>query len=206
MAAAGMIGMFGVPAVDVPSPTHAVGFGGAASDFVSLPNDAIPVTPQPQQPQHIDSKLSAVAGGTTIHGKKFVPDVATYPIDEKDYTKVGETIVLTLQLVCRQTEAQKKIDNLSVTLVDDGYAYLKSLYDRKQHELEAIQKRLREVQLEAITAEFELNLVKQRNTAILSQFSPQELSDLQAERGDEPEPESLKNRKAAKQREQLIKF
>lgn len=65
---------------------------------------------------------AAATAGTTVESKRYIPPLATRP-STGTYEPVDDPVVMTIQLVCRQTDSEKLHYNLVAQLKEAGYHY-----------------------------------------------------------------------------------
>lgn len=118
---------------------------------------------------------AAAVGGATVSGGTHIDHVATRAATDT-YTKIGEPVVIQLQLVCRQSDEHRKRDNLRARLHQDGLDYW-----RNKVESATAWKTILEEQLAEATSKWDdatqaLNAVTERNAALIAQLQPPDLT------------------------------
>jgi hypothetical protein len=219
------------PGFQVENNAKAVGFGGAcgfgfdsgfgfhavpASDphgrqFGSFGFGAPVPAPTPRYDKKENKEIknsSSLASGTTISDTRFTVHIPTVePVDT--YIKVGSPVSVTLQLVCLQSESDKKRDNLKAKLKSEGFLYWSSVINNKKAEVEKKYKELEQLNMELNQARVEFGLMQERNSDILKQLSSSlalELLFTDVEKSDDKEPEAVKIRKEQQKQDLLLQF
>jgi hypothetical protein len=161
-------------------------FGAPAPAATSTFGVAIPLA---QQQKSVPKPGAPAVGGATVSGGTHIDHVKTQTTTDT-YKEYGEPIIIKLQLVCRQTDDDRRRDNLRARLQQDGLDYW---YNEAKKNLETkafLEKELADVQVRlakriaVAKADWEgavkaVSAVVDRNAPLIAQLSERDMTGVQ---------------------------